>query len=419
VVFQSGERFPVLLDRNTGMPLFEPCLFIVTQLRACNRASATLEQAGRAVMVFCLFLEQRGIDLDARLLQGNFLDLGEIDDLARFCRTSSAALDRETEPRPLSMDRAPKVLSAESVRMMHRSAASEVKPGTTSIRLRYIREYVRWLVTHRLLKSGQTSPLDPGLVHSMELALAVLRERTPRPLGRNSIGPREGLSPEELAQLQQVIDVACAENPWTVAHVRERNALIVHWLLALGVRRGELLGVRMEDINFQTNEVLIARRADDPTDPRRHQPNTKTHGRLLSLEEGLAQRTHRYILGARRQFVQARKHGFLFVANGSGAPLTLDALNKLFVALRNHCVGLPETLSPHQLRHTWNDSFSELMDRRNIPEEKEHKMRSRLMGWSETSKTAATYTKRHVRKKAREASLALQQQLCVRKPYGH
>jgi len=32
----------------------------------------------------------------------------------------------------------------------------------------------------------------------------------------------------------------------------------------------------LSDVNFQTNEVLIGRRADDPDDPRVREPNTKT-----------------------------------------------------------------------------------------------------------------------------------------------
>jgi integrase len=89
----------------------------------------------------------------------------------------------------------------------------------------------------------------------------------------------------------------------------------------------------------------------------------------------------------------------------------LSALNKVFVVLRRKCPDLPDDLSPHVIRHTWNDHFSEIMDRRRVSEETEKKMRSRLMGWSETSGTAAAYTRRHVQRKAREASLALQKKL--------
>ena len=43
-----------------------------------------------------------------------------------------------------------------------------------------------------------------------------------------------------------------------------------------------------------------------------------------------------------------------------------------------------------------------------VPEPEEERMRSFLMGWSPTSKTALTYTRRHVRLKAQRVSLQMQ-----------
>ena len=101
-------------------------------------------------------------------------------------------------------------------------------------------------------------------------------------------------------------------------------------------------------------------------------------------------------------------HEYLFVADRTGAPMSLSALNKCFAFLRIRIPDLPDDLSPHVLRHTWNDNFSEVMDRNNTPEADEQKMRSVLMGWSENSDTAIIYTRRHVRKKASQVSLAMQ-----------
>jgi integrase len=63
------------------------------------------------------------------------------------------------------------------------------------------------------------------------------------------------------------------------------------------------------------------------------------------------------------------------------------------------------------LRHTWNDRFSEEVDKKDIDPETEKHIRSYLMGWAPTSSTAATYTRRHAQRKAREVSLALQTKL--------
>jgi integrase len=80
----------------------------------------------------------------------------------------------------------------------------------------------------------------------------------------------------------------------------------------------------------------------------------------------------------------------------------------MFDVLRAKCPDLPDELTPHMLRHTNNDLFSKKMDAKKIPEHLEEKLRSQLMGWSPNSKTASTYTKRHVREQASEASLSMQ-----------
>ena len=91
--------------------------------------------------------------------------------------------------------------------------------------------------------------------------------------------------------------------------------------------------------------------------------------------------------------------------------MSAAAMNLVFVQLRKKCEAIPASFSPHLLRHTWNDVFSEHVDRTGVSEEKEKQMRSVLMGWSETSTTVATYTKRHVRRKADQISRAMQLQM--------
>jgi integrase len=122
-------------------------------------------------------------------------------------------------------------------------------------------------------------------------------------------------------------------------------------------------------------------------------------------------RTHEYIINFRGLFKNARRHEYIFVANHTGNPLSLDATNKIFRVLRKKVRGISKTLSPHVLRHTWNDLFSDKMDENKITEEQEKKMRSYLMGWSEKSDTAGTYTRRTIRRRANAASLELQKKM--------
>jgi integrase len=219
-----------------------------------------------------------------------------------------------------------------------------------------------------------------------------------------------GLSEDVQKRIWEVTEPNSPENPWRGEHNRIRNGLIIRWFFALGLRRGELLGVGIRHIDFRKNTVVIVRRADDKNDPRRNQPNAKTLDRELPMSDDLVKRTHEYILKYRRNQRKAKSHQFLFVANG-GAPLGLRQVNRIFETLRKRCPELPDEIFPHLLRHTWNDNFSIEMDAQEIKAEHEQKMRSRLMGWSPTSKTAALYTRRHTQRAARKASLGLQEKM--------
>lgn len=408
---QSGERLPVLLDSNTGIPLWDPTLFVLKELRAVNLASNTLQQATRAVMVAHQVLDHLGVDLTERLSQGRILEVGEIDALTHLAGLRQESLDALLVRAVKPTKKRSRVISMEKVRMRTPSADEQqafVETETKGIRLMYIRDYIAWLTSGKLLKLDPLHPMYPALAATAQLVVGRLSERIPSPPRHNEVGRRQGLSKEVRERVIEVTDPDSPENPWKNRHVRIRNQLIFRWLLGLGLRKGELLGVRLNDINLRSNEVLIARRADDPLEMRKDAPNTKTSDRLLVLEEGLANLTRTYILGLRKEIGNARLHPNLFVATGTGKPLTKSALGKLFIELRRKVPGLPEELSPHVLRHTWNDGFSELMDKRGVAPEEEEKMRKRQMGWSDSSKMAALYTRRHTQRKTDEASLEMQ-----------
>jgi integrase len=409
VLMRSGERLPMLCARATGAPLFQPALWSLTELRARNRSTSTIQQALRGVMVLQLTLDKQAIDIHARLDEGRLLTLGEVELLSGACKLPLEVLcDR------LSLINESGTVSAPRVRTGTRVA--QVDALTAGIRLRYIRDYLAWLVTDRLLRMGSQTPTLASLQSLAGAALGAITARIPPSTGRTVVGQREGLSKECRERLISIIEPESPENPWPNEHARRRNYLVVRWLLSLGLRRGELLGVKVNDINFASHEVLIPRRADDQEDPRRNQPNAKTHDRLLALDADLAALTREYVLKYRRAIPGAKRHPFLWVATGTGAPLSLQAVNKMFVSLRRKFLELSSKLSPHILRHTWNEWFSEQMDQSNTSEEMEQKMRAQQMGWSDDSKMAATYLRRRIRTAANKASLQMQQKLRKRDP---
>ena len=410
-VFASGERFPLLVDVGTGVPLFDPTVFTLSEFRARNRASSTIEQVLRALTVFLFFCDKHRIDLASRMLEGQLLELGELDALVQLCRLPISDIEAQVDASPTAPERT--VVSIEHYRVRANRALSEVAGHSAAVRIRYIRQFISWLADRRLLSLSARHPSRAALLSARDIVVAGLAARVPAGNSRNKTHGRRALDDAAQERLWQIVDVNSTDNPWEGRHARLRNELIVRWFMGLGVRRGELLGVKVNDVNFRANEVFIARRADDPGDPRTYQPNAKTADRLLPISDDLARRTRHYILEERRRFPEARKHAFLFVANG-GAPLSLRGLNKIFSVLSaKH----PELMGvfPHLFRHTNNHNFSKLADELGMDPEKEKKTRSQIMGWSETSGTAETYTRREIERRARDVSLRMQNKMARQK----
>ena len=409
----SGERFPLLLNGD-GQPFFEPTVYSLTELRARNLATNSISNILRAIQAFYLYLDIRQINFFSRLTSGQMLSLGEVEDLTRLCRLPMERLEAMS-PESAHDDGCPRLVSLEKVRMRSRPETEDfLNSAFAGTRLRYIGSYLKWLVSDYISRQKIEKNVADNVEQSLERVLLAINARIPKASGAKALGQREGLSTESASELLRVASPDSQDNPWQDDYVRHRNALIVHWLYYLGLRRGELLGVKVNDIDFRKGTVTIHRRADDPSDPRTNQPQTKTKPRVIPLGEELKSLTYDYVMNYRSTLPGARKHAFLVCGNATGQPMSLPALNKVFAVLRAKHPTLTDSLCPHVLRHTWNDRFSELMDQRQVTEETEKKMRSYLMGWSETSGTAATYTRRHTRKKAQEASLKMQEELMTR-----
>lgn len=409
--FASGERLPVLVD-ELGTPLFSPTLFAVTELRMRNLASNTIGNALRSLQLFVSFLERERIDLIERFSAGGVLKLHEIEALVQACRRPLEAIS-DAGGSGRRDDESANLRSLEGARSRLRNEAPTiVNAAVTATRLQCVRDYVRWLAELQLDRRATSLNQRSELRAAVDAFALALEARMPSG-GVSEV--REGLAPHHRQRLREVTRPDSPENPWADGHTRSRNAVMIDWLYDLGLRRGELLSVRCSDVDFRRGVVTISRRHDDPGDPRRNQPVVKTRGRELPLSAANLDATRHYVINVRNSLPGARLHEYLFVATDTGAPLSMPALAKIFRVLRSTIADLPDDLSPHVLRHTWNDRFSEEMDQNKVPEDTERKARSYLMGWSETSGTAGTYTRRHVREQAKLVSLELQEKMLGKK----
>ncbi len=412
LVFASGERFPVLIDGETGIPDFEVTHYVLTQLRARNLSTSTLTAVTRSVMFGLQVLEHMGVNLQDRINQGKLLATGEFDRLMDSFFWTQEKL-REALFQPMRATAPTRVLSLESVRKSVPVVddSQTISANTAATRLMYFRDFLKWTVERSLFALPTAHENYQGLSLAKEFMINAINARMPKGPPKNDLDARQGLSSDETALLLGTVKLDSEMNPWKSEFIRIRNRLIVHLLLNLGLRKGELLGIKVGDMNLEKNELTIHRRADDVEDPRSIQPNAKTNARILYVDQELASALHVYVVKFRRVVGGAKQHPFLFVANGSGAPMSTAAVDVIFSDIKNKFPSKFDRLSPHILRHTWNDKFSEVMDKHGIDETKEEEARSYAMGWQPGSGTSKLYTRRHVRKKANAASLELQARL--------
>lgn len=399
ILTSDGERYPILLG-PTGSPLWAPTLYVTSQLRNASLAPSTTRSALDSISRLLQWAAATGVELEPRFSRREFLSDVEIDRLAQALKTRAVTLTKSV--RPISISK-----SKSRVRAAAGSAKKEVSSETAYNRITATAAYLEWLAKYMVERASK------GLDQEAVVAIALMDERLKSKRGKklkSELASRIGLSESQQSLLSDILGAEGVSNPFRGA-VRARNALILD-LLNLGLRSGEMLSLKVSDIDFQSNLLAVARRHGDPDDPRRDQPLVKTRDRVLPISDELAARLTSYVLGQRRASPAARQHAFLLVTHRDGPhlgqPLTYKALVKLFSKIRLVAGGPLDMLSPHVLRHTVNDRLSELADSEGTPAPQEEKMRSYLMGWREGSGSSATYTKRHTRRKAMEASLRLQ-----------
>lgn len=381
----------MVVDRSSGLPMYYPTLFLTTQIRNKGDAFSTILAVASNLVMLLRFFESRGIDLEQRFLTKDFFKPHELDDLRDFAQRKQGK----------------KPLMATSNPWREDAMIDTVANGTQHSRLTTFANYLRWYAVHTL----KAAELD--VVEQINAMAEQIKKRRPFKKNRGSELQDRSLSDFQLDALFEVIQPGSESNPFSI-DVQRRNRLMILLLYYLGIRGGELLNIRIQDIDFSTNRIRIVRRADERADSRTNEPNAKTRERLLPLSESLVQELHNYIIQDRRKVRNAKRNDYLFVTYKPGPtvgnPISKSGYHKIFSVVRAVSPQL-YAATGHSLRHTWNRIFSERMDvmDEQVSEQRQEQLRSYLMGWRDGSGTAATYNKRFIRQKGFEASLALQE----------
>ncbi len=411
VKFESGERYPLLIEKKSGVPDYWVTLFATKTIRNKSNAVTTIELALRHLLIMKLYFENQKvcIDLEKRVSEGKLLAEYEITHLAMLCKMQATSIRKWLEEYGADQNSLP--TSREKVRSsLPISQYGRVDSQTAAHRMRTILKYIIWYANRHISVLNYNDPIKRELEKSRDYFKDLFTELIPKAYAKNSLNGPQGLDENAQSRLNEIINRNSNRNPWKSDFARMRNEVIVRMLITFGSRGGELLGIKLEDISVSKSELTIVRRQDDPDETRTDAPVQKTRSRRIPIPDALLELIKVYIFDFRSKTRNAHRHKYLFVAANTGEPLSKPALQKIFNDLKASDPAL-SNLTPHILRHTWNDNFSVLMDAKGEDEEAEKMMRSYLMGWKPTSDTAATYTRRYVRKKANNAILELNSEL--------
>lgn len=383
-----GERIVTVVDRS-GMPVWWPNLFHAYEVRDAGRAYATQKRTMSAIVIAFNWAAEKGIDIEERIATFEYFAYAETKNLqARLRYDASGEATGHRRP---------------------------VGNGYWDARCRAVRDYVRWRAGEAMQRLARPDAPDaPAHLYAMAGdGLDRFCETLLSGIGRDIEQDVMGLDEEQRAALLQAITPGSETNPFEERH-QYRNFALILTLYEIGARNGEILGLKGRDLHAlgPAPAVEIHRRHNDPDDTRSRPPASKTKARRLPISGPLAHVLSTWMTGHRNKpelYPGAKRNPYVFVSE-LGRPIAANTVEAIFVALRQ-VDGIPDWLTAHKLRHTFNDRFSEMMDA--LPEDLlrpavEARMRNFLNGWTPTSEQGEHYRKRFVQTKAHEFLLKLQ-----------
>lgn len=387
-LFSSGERFPVLLYEASYQPVVLVVRYIVDERRE-NKQAGTIARDVRVLRWFYEWCDKARIRVEQRLRRGDLLTKAEVTSFCRYLRAYRHAN------------------VSGSIELHSTSQRSGVmSPETFNSYIGVVQDFLLWAAYEFI----PTATPERSVRETLRFALDRLRRsfRSNLKAGK-SIPNRCGLSAEEIEKVRFVIDPGATANPFKKC-VRFRNWLIFELMLATGIRRGELLKLKLQHLPVGSKTTLsVIRAPDDKADPRRHEPQVKTRIREIPLHKSLARMLWRYV--QQHRHTRDRFQTYLFTGT-RGGPMSSGAINWIFSSLvRTRLSNLSRELSPHTMRHTYNEQLVKLAESLGYTQKQTEEMQRYLNGWSDISEMPTRYTRRIIETRAMEIAENYQCQL--------
>ena len=384
IILEGGERFPLMLERSTGIPVGPVTDWAVTNLR--SKPIATSKRKVLAIALLYQWALGRNIDLEARLLSLNFFSISEIASLSEYLYLDHSSLGNSSGP-------------------------TGVVGATHRARIDNIIDFIVW----RSAQITTALPIEDHRIESAAERLKVVRTQLEGLRGKSVSKPRGSLTEEQCEELFDIVRPGSPKNPFQ-RRTQLRNYVILLILYELGLRRSEPLTIKGRHVSIgRPCIVRITFTPNDPTDPRVDNPSIKTKSRDLPVSLELA-RSYEALLKERRSNPKttqnAKKTEFIFLSTKDGQPMSKKALDDIFVCLRNEFpMMFPSDFATHHLRRTWNYRFSKACEANGFDKNLADKINRYFMGWSATSSQTEKYNERYIMEMAMKIGIAMQDRL--------
>ncbi|MCL6250389.1 hypothetical protein M3P36_04910 [Altererythrobacter sp. KTW20L] len=381
IVLEGGERLPLLIDRATGVPDG----FATDYSLAAHRGKPinTTHRAIAAIAIFYDWARSREINLEKRFGTLRLFTSDELTSLADF----------------LWLDRRPVRNGA-----MPRSVVGQ----TQGSRVDSLIAYLKWRVG--LVVSSLSN--DDVRVVQGNLRLEATTDQLRNLKGKSVSTERGQIDEGQCKRLFEIVRPGSEENPFQ-KRTQLRNFVILLAYYELGIRRAEILTLKGGHASIGPRSTFhITFTPNDPEDPRKDMPSVKTRSRLLPVSKRLAA-AYEGLLKERRSNPAtaraAKKTAFVVLSTTDGAPLSIDAVDDIFVVLRSRFPEIfPPDFAPHHLRRTWNYRFSKACENAGAEEKLVERLHRYLMGWSIKSSQPGKYNQRYIEEQAFAILISMQ-----------
>lgn len=338
----SGEQIPLILD-NDGFPVAAPNEWLLSR-RALS--ANTLTRNARELVISLSWFEEKGIDLESRIRSDRMFTEAEINGgLVEKLRHS--VKDRT-------------IGSGVGGRSLSRIGSAKVAVGeeTFNQRLSTTRAFLVWYFDVQLASLSSQDPVFLRVQHHLELVKRLIDKAFITQSSPVS-SMKKGLSEIDGETLKAAVFYQNPDAYGKSEAVLFRNYICVMIMLMYGLRMGELLSLRVEDIVFgRISELRVVRRPADSNDPRSKKPKVKRLGRVIPLDNLKFERELAEYIEIHREAMMdsadADEHSYLIVSD-MGGPLSMSSLGEYFRKVRKAFPEvLPSNLTSKMMRHTFS-----------------------------------------------------------------